>query len=242
MHYIQQQQPDIICVQDFSTTNIEGIIPNLTFFKDSLPYPYYFYSNTYQSISPWGKESSGVAIFSKYPLINAKEILYPGKKWPEAIVEADINIGGVTRRIITTHLQSMYLKDQHPEDKKPWVKDEDSVVNYSGSVVKKMNYYLPYHAQQAQLVRKAIDDSPYPVIFSADMNEVPSSYCYNKIKGNLNDVFLQKGSGLGRTYYRISPTLRIDYLFTTPGTEVVQYKKDTVELSDHYPQIIDVRW
>lgn len=242
MRYTRQQQPDIICIQDFANTIIQGNIPNLSLFTDSLWYPYYFYSNTYIEKNPWGTGSAGVIIFSKYPFKGVRRILYPGKKMPEAIIQADISINGVTRRIITTHLQSMYLKNQHPEDKFPWVPDEDSAINYSGSVVKKMNYYLPYHAVQAQVVRKVIDESPYPVIFSADMNEVPTSYCYRVIKGGLDDVFLKNGSGLGRTYYRLSPTLRIDYLFTSPGTEVVQFQKDTVELSDHYPQIMDVKW
>ena len=240
--YLQQQQPDILCIQDFAEVDDSSTISNLSLFTSSLHLPYFLYSNTYQTVGPWGNESAGVAIFSKYPLHNAKRILYAGKKWPEGILQADITVDGVTRRIITTHLQSMFLKNQHWEDKMPWVKDEDSAINYSGSMLKKLNYYLPYHARQAQQLRRVIDASPYPVIFSADMNEVPSSYCYTKVKGGLDDVFLQKGGGLGRTYYQLSPTLRIDYLFTSPGTPIAQYKKDTPPLSDHYPQTIDVKW
>ena len=101
---------------------------------------------------------------------------------------------------------------------------------------------MPYHAQQAILVRKTIDESPWPVIFSADMNEVPSSWCYYKLKGGLKDAFLLKSNGLGRTYSAISPTLRIDYLMTSAGTEIRQYLSDTVHLSDHYPQLMDVKW
>jgi endonuclease/exonuclease/phosphatase family metal-dependent hydrolase len=240
--YLQQMQPDVVCIQDFGEVDYHKPPTNADLLSRSANLPYHYFSYNRCDTTPWGRQYSGIAIFSKYPLQHIQRVFYKDRIRPETILTADITINNVTRRIITTHLQSMYLKKLKMEDKHSWIYDEDSTINYSESVVKKLSHYFPYHAKQAREVRQVIDASPYPVIFSADMNEVPTSYCYRMVKGNLNDVFLQKGSGLGRTYYRISPTLRIDYLFTSPGTEVMQYKRDTVELSDHYPQIMDVKW
>lgn len=243
--YIQKLDADIICLQDFLEYSInKGKISTVDFLKDSLHYSYYYFASNYKPpFTP--KQHAGIAIFSKIPLTNTQRILYPEKLAPESIITADININNITRRIIITHLQSMYLTGSRPaiDDPRNNNQAEDTAVRYSGSIFKKLKYYLPYHAKQAELVKKQIDESPYPVIFSADMNEVPTSYVYHRIKGDMIDVFLKKGFGLGRTYYKISPTLRIDYLMVSPNIDIVQYKKDNnLFLSDHYPQVMDVKW
>lgn len=240
--YIQQQQPDILCMQDFFENGTSAALSNIELIRKNLGYPYYAFSNDYQEYTGLGPNYAGVAIFSKYPLKNVQRIAFPGKIKPHSILTADITIKDLTRRLIVTHLQSMHLRKLNLSDKAPYVWDEDSSINYNNSVLNKLSYYLPYHAVQADVVRNVIAASPYPVIFSADMNEVPSSYSYHVISSGLKDAFLEKGFGFGRTYYKISPTLRIDYLLHDPAIEVVQYKKDTVLLSDHYPQIIDIRW
>lgn len=241
--YIDSQRADILCLQDFTQFENQYMPSNISMLADSMGFPYYVFSKDYEGLPSWGPEYAGVAIFSKYPLKNVQRIPYTGKRFPESVITADVTINNTTRRLVVTHLQSMHLKRLLLYEKKPWIRDEDSLINYSGTILPKLAFYLPYHAQQARQVRQVLDASPYPVIFSADMNEVPTSYCYREIRGNREDVFLKKGNGLGRTYYRISPTLRIDYVFTSPGIKVTQFKKDeTGDLSDHYPQVLDIEW
>jgi len=242
LDYIKSQQADIICIQDFSEFH-DSIFPSNThYLTDTLGYPYYYIAGDYKESTPWGETESGIALFSKIPLHNIQHLSYPGKHVPESMILADVTVDGRTKRLIVTHLQSMHLKKIDPKEKEPWQSNQDSAIIYSKSVVKKLDFFIPYHAQQSEFVRKQIDESPYPVIFSADMNEVPTSYAYNRIKGNLHDVFLMKGRGLGQTYYRISPTLRIDYFLVSPSVKVVQYKKDDIFMSDHYPQVMDIEW
>jgi len=230
-------------LQDVTEYYHRSLPSNIKMLADSLHYAYYITSDDYKEYPPWGPVYGGIGLFSKYPLQNPKRILYGGKKIPESILTADITINGKTRRLIVTHLQSMHLRNSRHTTTYPGeLADEDSALNESDNMLNKLAFYLPYHAQQARLVRKIIDESPWPVIFSADMNEVPSSYCYYKIKGGLQDAFLVKGSGLGRTYAAISPTLRIDYLMASDGIKIMQYLNDTVQLSDHYPHLMDVKW
>jgi exonuclease III len=241
--YIQQQQPDIICLQDFVEYHNKALPSNVKMLADSLGYVHYITSDDYKEYPPWGPAYSGIALFSKYPLQNKQRIMFSGKKIPESILTADVAINGKTHRILVTHLQSMRLSYIKPGASEIWkLPDEDSIIDENGTVLAKLAFYFPYHARQATLVKQVMDASPWPIIFSADMNEVPTSWCYYTIKHGLQDAFLKKGSGLGRTYTAISPTLRIDYLMASPGTEIVQYLKDTVQLSDHYPQLMDVKW
>ncbi len=242
MRYIGMQNSDILCLQDFTEYDNPAIPANISFLKDSLGYPYHFFADDCKSYPPWGPAYSGIAIFSRHPISRLEQVVYSGKKTPESIIVADIEINNIKRRFVVTHLQSMHLRELKPTDKQPWDNLEDSALIYNGSIFEKLKFYLPYHARQSELVKKQIAESPYPVIFSADMNEVPTSYAYHNIKGKLKDVFLQHGFGPGRTYYKISPTLRIDYLMVSDSINVTQYKKENIFLSDHFPQVMDVVW
>ena len=92
---------------------------------------------------------------------------------------------------------------------------------------------------QAEMLHEKIKESPYPVIVCGDFNDVPNSYTYYTAKGNLLDAFLKKGSGFGRTFRFISPTLRIDYILADKKFEVTGFNKIEVNYSDHYPIIAD---
>jgi endonuclease/exonuclease/phosphatase family metal-dependent hydrolase len=56
----------------------------------------------------------------------------------------------------------------------------------------------------------------------------------------MNNAFVEKGSGIGNTFYSISPTLRIDNIFADKRFDVQQYLRVKKKLSDHYPIITDL--
>ena len=93
---------------------------------------------------------------------------------------------------------------------------------------------------QANKVREEIDRSAYPVIVCGDFNDVPYSYSYLKIGKGLQNAFVQKGFGFGRTFSGISPTLRIDNIFTDKKNTVEQFIRVSKKLSDHFPVIADI--
>jgi endonuclease/exonuclease/phosphatase (EEP) superfamily protein YafD len=67
---------------------------------------------------------------------------------------------------------------------------------------------------------------------------MPGSYVYQEVKGGLKDAFVSKGLGLGRTYRKIFPTLRIDYILYNPDLLICKgYISPDVSLSDHNPVI-----
>jgi endonuclease/exonuclease/phosphatase family metal-dependent hydrolase len=93
---------------------------------------------------------------------------------------------------------------------------------------------------QARHIKEEIDKSPYKVIVCGDFNDVPNSYAYHTIGKDLLNAFTEKGSGLGRTFSGISPTLRIDNIFTDKKIATAQFTRVSKKLSDHFPIIADL--
>ncbi|MFN5931306.1 MAG: endonuclease/exonuclease/phosphatase family protein, partial [Sphingobacteriales bacterium] len=101
-------------------------------------------------------------------------------------------------------------------------------------------------SKQAELLSREITRSPYPLVVSGDLNDVPSSYAYLSVRGKLNDTFLEQGAGLGKTFMSGRsrfltwlPTLRIDYIFTDQSIDVNQFSMTNGSLSDHRGVISD---
>ena len=94
---------------------------------------------------------------------------------------------------------------------------------------------------QAEVVKTLLKDSPYPVLFAGDLNDVPNSYTYFTVKNNMQDAFLKKGVGMGRTFSGLAPTLRIDYIFADKDFKIIQFNRLIKNLSDHYMLVADVK-
>ena len=56
----------------------------------------------------------------------------------------------------------------------------------------------------------------------------------------MQDAFLKKGTGIGRTFTGLSPTLRIDYIFADHNFSIKQFKRVTKKYSDHFMLVADV--
>ena len=228
---IQQNKPDIICLQEFNQSMDENHIALFT--KN---YPYYFFAANYQNKS--GTYQSGCVIFSKWPIIATSRIPYPDA---ESLLYADIVRGADTVRIFTTHLRSFKFKKEDYEDLDKIGAAEEDGVEASKNIFRKMKRAFQYRERQAILVKKAIDASRYPVIVCADFNDVPTSYTYHQITHNrLQDAFLKGSAGLGRTYMSLSPTLRIDYILPDFHWDVKQFTIIDEALSDHFLLLADL--
>jgi endonuclease/exonuclease/phosphatase family metal-dependent hydrolase len=136
-------------------------------------------------------------------------------------------------------LSSFKKKDYADIEK---IKDSDeSSFSASLSLMRKMKAAYKKRGIQANLVRTALDRSPYPTVITGDFNDVPNSYTYFNIKADKNDAFLQRSFGLGRTFISIAPTLRIDYILLDKQFEVKQFDMVDEALSDHIMLVADIR-
>jgi len=51
----------------------------------------------------------------------------------------------------------------------------------------------------------------------------------------MQDAFLEKGSGMGRTLSFLSPTLRIDYILAQPHFDIHSYQTFPNATFEHFP-------
>jgi endonuclease/exonuclease/phosphatase family metal-dependent hydrolase len=242
MAFIKQQNPDILCFQEFfEPKKLKGLSSNISYIVHELNYPYYYFSSDYKRSD--GLYEFGVAIFSKFPITDSFKYKYPAgdsKKSPESLLAADINIHGKPVRLFTTHLQSVLFHSKDFRNVEIIKNVDDSVLEASKSVIKKLRTAYVSRRIQAELVREQLDNCSNPVILCGDFNDVPNSYTYFHIKGSLDDAFIKKGFGIGRTYVHISPTLRIDYILLNNQFNVLQCSKFALPYSDHHPVIADI--
>lgn len=237
--FIKEQDPDILCFQEYFETNKV----NYSNFKDiqKMNYPYCY------KVIDYGRKGGplevGVAIFSRFPIVDSMRIRYPGPvqlRAAESLISCDIKAGEQTIRVFNTHLQSVLFQKQDYERLRMIRTADDSILDASKSIVKKLKQGYTSRGAQVDIVREQLDKSPYPVIICGDFNDVPNSYTYFHIRGNRQDAFIAASNGIGRTYADIAPTLRIDYIMPDERFEVIQCKRFVLPYSDHYPVLADL--
>ncbi|MHA4812148.1 endonuclease/exonuclease/phosphatase family protein [Flavitalea flava] len=243
MEFLRQQQADVLCFQEFfESHNAATFAPNIPYIRQQLKYPYYYFSRDYRRYD--GMYEAGVIIFSRYPITDTLLIRYQhpdGIRGTESLIAADIDVGGTRVRVFTTHLQSVLFRTKDFHDLEIIKNVEDSIVQASRSIVKKLRNAYRHRGDQAEEVRAKLDQSPYPAVVCGDFNDIPNSYTYFKIRGNWQDAFIKKGFGIGRTYVNLSPTLRIDYILADPRIPVLQCRKFPLPYSDHNPVVADLK-
>ena len=105
-------------------------------------------------------------------------------------------------------------------------------------VLRKLIPTFKLHQDEISEIRKAVDESPYPVILAGDFNAVPNSYEYYSLGKNLKDVFVEAGNGSSTSFHDYKFPIRIDFVFCSKELKPISYKVDrSVKLSDHFPVI-----
>ena len=234
---IKKYDADVLCFQEFLEAAKTDLFDPATKEMKKIGYPYYYYIPGNSKLED---NETGMVIFSKYPITHTGTFDFGEDESVQQLIYTDILINGQTIRVFTIHLQSVRFGREEYESlnqirhrKKDGFKD-------SRTIVGKLKKGYKFRSQQADIVNDFVKKSPYPVILCGDFNDVPNSYTYFTIRGNLQDAFLEKGDGIGRTFRFISPTLRIDYIFADKKFTVNQYHRITVPYSDHYSIMADL--
>jgi len=204
--FIARQQPDIICFQEF----------NRTFLK-------HFQSYENRMVTPATSGKTSQAIFSRFPILKSDLISFPESA--NSALFADILKGKDTLRVYNVHLQSYQIPSR-----------SFLYVNNGRNFLKRLNQVALKHRQQAQIVRDHIENSPYPVILSGDLNATPFSRPYRILSKGMEDSFKEKGRKWGATYYlnQMLP-YRIDVVLVSRGIEVARHQNFDIRASDHLP-------
>jgi endonuclease/exonuclease/phosphatase family metal-dependent hydrolase len=215
LSFINEKNPDILCIQEFS--NSADI--------DLKVYPHKYIVMAGDQIK------TGQAIFSKFPIINEGNIVFPNSN--NNVIFADIKKGKEIIRVYNMHLQSIKISPDVTE-----INDDINVMDQSKSqkLLRRISKAFKQQQQQAEMFKEHKMDCDYPLIICGDMNNSAFSYVYRNIKGKLRDTFEEAGQGFGATYkFRYYPA-RIDYIFADERMKVKQFESfSDFENSDHYP-------
>lgn len=234
---VKNSQADVLCFQEFfESKDTAAFDPNISELQ-KMGYPYHYYTAS----DAWFHNAEyGIVIFSKYPIVNTGIFDFKDPDYVQPVIYADIQVNNKTIRVFTIHLQSVRFGKEEYQSLNQMKHSEKDGFKDSRTIVSKLKKGYEARSQQADIVNDYVKKSPYPVILCGDFNDVPNSYTYFTVKGNMQDAFLKKGSGIGRTFRFISPTLRIDFIFADKKFTINQYHRITVPYSDHYGNIADI--
>ena len=223
LQIIQKENPDIICLQEFYSDeklNYTQRIIDIQKTKD------YLISDKKQT------GYSGVAIFSKYPIISRGYIDVHTAN--QKCIFADIVKDRDTIRVYSIHLASVHLSNDDYQILKNFdLKEEEDMINVGGIGQKFMHAY-EMRSLEVETIAPHIRKSPYRTIVCGDFNDTPVSYSYRQIKGDMKDAFIEQGSGIGNTYNYGLPLFRIDYILHSPQIQTKSFTCSDQFWSDHH--------
>ena len=216
LKFINEQNPDILCIQEFSTS------ANL----DLKVYPHRFI------MMQGDKIRTGQGVFSKFPIIKEGKLDLPHSN--NNVVFVDIRKGLDTIRVYSMHLQSVKITPDIDEINQDNINSMDQ--KKSQAIFRRLSEAFKRQQQQAEIMVDHISQCHYPIIICGDMNNSAFSYVYRNIKGNLQDSFEAAGTGFGQTYnFKYYPA-RIDYIFVDPKIKVKDFSSfSKFDYSDHFP-------
>jgi endonuclease/exonuclease/phosphatase family metal-dependent hydrolase len=240
---VQQENPDILCMQEFrSVSGKKSKENNLKVFQKECDFPYH-YAEKYTP----GSKSFYLVIFSKYP-IEYKGVVQAGMQSGElTAIYADIKVNSRTIRTYCTHLQSFQISSDTYMIKESMdqldvlnKENQDKLTQTSKHFVNKFRVAFSKRSEQIDALLDHMDACTEPIILAGDFNDTPSSYAYSRLASELDDSFVESGSGFGRTYNGPYPSFRIDFILHSPELSAYRFNTLNVPYSDHYPIVADL--
>jgi endonuclease/exonuclease/phosphatase family metal-dependent hydrolase len=216
---MRSQNVDVLCIQEYN--EMSGNKKNSETYKEYFPY------------MAVGRED--MVIFSRYPITRHQTMLF--EETNNSAMWADINIKGSEFRIFNVHMETTGINHTLHQASKLQAKNYDVSDSQLLSAIYG-NYMMGmyFRAGQAIQVANEMRQSPHPIILCGDFNDVPYSFVYNTLLGNMVDGFKECGSGFMKTYRGSNKKpVRIDYIFHDEGIKGLTYYRSDLTYSDHFP-------
>ncbi len=238
--YLEKHPADIMCFQEFYTSEDSNDFNNLNELKKRFP-DYYFHTEylvTLRKNDHWG-----LLTMSKYPILEKTMIHFNNAKNNGCLI-TKILYQQDTIQIANLHLQSYSFfkkkkwRPHQPPDNDSFIEALDTSAK-GFNFIQKIYYTNALKLQQFESIFKIICQSRYPTLLLGDFNDIPNSYIIRQIREKgFTDAFTIKGQGFGFTYHD-KLKLRIDYIFYDQHFKIQNFstedKNNTQHLSDHFP-------
>ncbi len=219
---MRKQKVDVLCMQEYS--EVSGDKNNSNSYKEFFPY--------------MAKGKDDMTIFSRYPIKKSDKIIFDYTN--NSAMWADIDVNGDLIRVYNVHLQTTGINRTMHQAGKLMAQDYDVSTNrLLNAIFGNYTLGMMFRASQANIVANDKRNSPHPTILCGDFNDVPYSYVYNTMLGNMVDGFKECGSGWMRTF-RGKKAVRIDYIFHDEALKGLSYYMQEMTTSDHYPVFMKI--
>ena len=231
---MHREQPDVICLQEFFTVPGSDDADHEKLVREASGLGY---SRIWEALHDNKGRQWGLAIFSRYPILEKGEVDFPGGGILNGCQYADLDAPMGRVRVFNMHLQSIHLSAVTYDLEEAVA--EMSEANSRRATMLKFRDAYQARADQATRVEDAVLDSPWPVVLCGDFNDPPQSFAYQRVSSSLQDAFTLAGKGLARTHATL-PGVRIDYVMVDSSFAVQSYQTPPIQISDHFPVLVEV--
>jgi endonuclease/exonuclease/phosphatase family metal-dependent hydrolase len=237
LNFLVGKNTDVICLQEVFTSNKNKLLTTKNLIRQFVNHHHFYIHFTARN----KKSNYGIAIFTKFPIVNKGFINY--KNTNNVTIFVDMKVNEDTIRFYNNHLQSIHIgKSQYEMLDTLSMNYNDKEISQLKNIFSQFILASRKRAAQVDILAKHIQCCPYKIIVCGDFNDTPYSYTYHKIRHNLNDVFIESGSGIGNTYFGMLPSFRIDYVFHSKTISSYNLKIFKIPFSDHFPMQCGFTW
>jgi endonuclease/exonuclease/phosphatase family metal-dependent hydrolase len=238
LQYINEEQPDIVCFQEYFYDKSGKLHFNTT---DTLLSILKLKNKNFHFEYFTAKRDDfyyGFATFSKNKIIGKGVVEMPDSTVIATYIE--FKQKSDTIRVYNCHLASIHFENEDYEIGKQLIINHMNDPKWQKKMkilYKKMELAYRIRKDQAKVLKHHLKESPYYIILCGDLNDSPASFTYNKVARNLKDTFRESGEGMGRTYLgEIFPKFRIDYILHDKSYKSYGHTvSSNISISDHYP-------
>jgi endonuclease/exonuclease/phosphatase family metal-dependent hydrolase len=231
LELIDETNPDILCLQEFYTSEEKGDFNNVDTLTEMLSakFSHIEFTTTLRGFDHWG-----IATFSKYPIINRGKILFNTTS-NNICIYSDIVLNKDTVRVYNIHLQSISFSHQDNKFLEEVLnKTSNDELQKSKNILRRLKRAFLKRTEQVEMVKAHMKTCRFKLIVCGDFNDTPASYAYNRLSSDLKDAFVEKGNGLGKTYAGKWPQFRIDYILHSKEFRCINFERSDETFTDHY--------
>ncbi len=229
---LHREDPDILCLQEFFQSSDPRFFPT----RDPLMKDFRFVTvhDRYTHEMKRYDQHFGIATFSVHPIVDTGSIAFPENP-NNLCIWSDVVVRGDTVRVYNAHLASYHFGDEDHRflndlDTKT---TGDSIKSGGMRILRRLKRGVQLRVAEVDRIAEHIAGCSHPVIYCGDMNDVPMSYSYARLREHLDDAFVNSGRGHGGTYIGKLPPLRIDHILHSASIESWDMRTLPEELSDH---------
>lgn len=226
--YLHEEQPDILMLQEvYNSTepNVPTYLSAYTSLKEKLGYSYTEYEPQFNMKHGEDYGALGLAIFSKFPLLEKSVLWLQGNgvrevdhddeegvpTQPRNLLHCKTEINGETYNLMTLH--GVWAPDGNETELQ-----KEMAKRIFGYIADKEN-----------------------IILSGDFNVNENTSCINLLEGKLKNIFKGERTtsfNMTRKQNPVFATAIVDFIFVSPNIKVVDHCTSDKDVSDHQSQIV----